>query len=119
MKEHYIRVESPGGGGGGSGKDQSKSGGAGDPTAPLWGKPNPRPKVKPLPYIVKAPGGGVKVEKDRRVYTGDGSGAGGEEPYGRAYGRYRKAAEEALSREAIPPALRDYVRRYFEGIGPK
>ena len=42
-----------------------------------------------------------------------------ERPYTEVFGSYRRAAEDTMDREQIPPPLRDYVKRYFERIRPK
>ncbi len=39
-------------------------------------------------------------------------------PYREVYATYVKAAEAALSRQAYPPALRNYVRDYFSNLDP-
>ncbi len=39
-------------------------------------------------------------------------------PYREVYATYAEAAEAALSRQAYPPALRNYVRDYFSSLTP-
>lgn len=38
-------------------------------------------------------------------------------PYGEVYATYAQAAEAQLSRRALPPTLRSYVREYFSALG--
>jgi hypothetical protein len=38
--------------------------------------------------------------------------------YAREYASYRLAAEEALTRERIPPGFRKYIADYFASIHP-
>ncbi|MCL1963539.1 MAG: hypothetical protein FWF69_00555, partial [Firmicutes bacterium] len=48
-----------------------------------------------------------------------GPGAGdyaGSVPYGRVIGEYRQAASQAMRRQALPPALQDWVMRYFTAL---
>lgn len=113
-KERYVRVENDGdGGGGGSG------GGSAEESAALLGTPALRPEIDPIPAAVRTPGTGPMVEKMKNVYTGDRSGGKGvEEPFDQAFGRYRRAAEEAVSREGVPESAREFVRKYFEAIRP-
>jgi hypothetical protein len=40
-------------------------------------------------------------------------------PYEEVYGRYSRAAGEALQREMIPVRLRDYVKQYFAQLEPQ
>ncbi len=39
-------------------------------------------------------------------------------PYQQVYREYAQAADEAIQRGAVPPALRDYVRDYFSSLDP-
>lgn len=39
-------------------------------------------------------------------------------PYQQVYREYAQAADEAIQRGAVPPALRDYVRDYFSSLNP-
>ncbi len=39
-------------------------------------------------------------------------------PYQQVYREYAQAADEAMQRGAVPPALRDYVRDYFSSLDP-
>ncbi len=130
VREKYIEVESEGeggsGGAGGVAAAQGQSGapsgggGAGDQPGHLFFEdPAPRPKVKLDPEAVPLDGTGDLVEKKKWVKV-PGVGDGGDErPYTEVFGSYRRAAEDTLDREQIPPPLRDYVKRYFERIRPK
>jgi hypothetical protein len=77
--------------------------------------------VKIVPHEVPIAGRpGEFVEKVKSVFGRGESGAGGEErPYPEAFGEYRRAAEEAMERESIPPPLREFVKDYFEAVRPK
>jgi PKD repeat protein len=131
-RERYIEVIGDGsggdGGGGGGGGDQ----GGPQPVAPVAGddapskvfddKESDRPEVILEDHTVKGrPQGDSMVEKEKRVYTGEkgDSAAPATQPYDKVYGEYRRAAEDAMNREQIPPPLRDYVKRYFDRIRPK
>jgi hypothetical protein len=40
-------------------------------------------------------------------------------PYYDVYESYKKDAEDAVSREAVPPAYREPVKNYFDSIKPQ
>jgi hypothetical protein len=42
-----------------------------------------------------------------------------EQPLKTVLPQYQRAAEESMSQERIPPALRDYVRRVYEDLQSK
>lgn len=129
-RDRYIEVTGDGsgggGGGGGGGSDKRP-----EPVAPMapdsspskvFGDQSDRPDVTLEDYQVKGRlSGDALVEKEKKVYTGEKEGTGGPSSttYEHAYGEYRKAAEDAMSREQIPPLLRDYVKRYFDRIRPR
>ncbi|HEU4334290.1 MAG TPA: PKD domain-containing protein [Candidatus Eisenbacteria bacterium] len=129
-KDRYIEVLGDGlGGGGGGGGDQGGPGpaaaapAAGD-NAPskIFGDESDRPSVTLEDHSVKGrPTGDALVEKEKKVYTGEKEGAAGptSNTYENVYGEYRRAAEDAMNREQIPPLLRDYVKRYFDRIRPR
>ncbi len=131
-RDRYIEVFGDGAAGGGGGGGGGGSGGPPpDPVAPmgaddspgkLFDTPPERPDVTLEDQTVKGrPTGDALVEKEKRVYTGEKGGtAGGAAPtYENVYGEYRRAAEDAMNREQIPPLLRDYVKRYFDRIRPR
>jgi PKD repeat protein len=130
VREKYIEVESEGDGGGGpgggvqaavpkGGASSAGGGGAGDQPGRLFEEPYQRPTVKLSPEAVPLEGEGDLVEKVKNVKL-PGTGAGGDErPYTEVFGSYRRAAEDTMDREQIPPPLREYVKRYFERIRPK
>jgi PKD repeat protein len=128
----YIEVFGDGSGGGGSGGGgpderglEPGKGGTPPPEGPpgkLFGDTPERPPVEFEDQTVKGrPSGEGMVEKEKNVYTGEQpSGAGGTpKTYGSVYGDYRRAAEDAMNREQVPPLLRDYVKRYFDRIRPR
>ena len=125
VRVRYIEVNGDGSGGGGGGGAEEESAAeqvappAGAPPGKLFGDPPERPDVELEDHSVKGrPTGDNLVEKEKKVYTGE-KGAGGEgRPYENVYGEYRRAAEDAMNREQIPPLLRDYVKRYFDRIRP-
>lgn len=134
VRVRYIEVEGNGDGGGGGAGGTGRSsggggsgsgaggGGTGDQEGQLFGALDERPKVELTPEMVQGqPRGEELVEKVKNVYgKGGGSGSPGRErPYTEAFGEYRRAAEDAMNRERIPPPLRDYLKRYFEEIRPK
>ena len=127
-RERYIEVLGDGGGGNGGG---GGGGNEADPAAPAAAEPQPskifgdeteRPDVKLDDQTVKGrPTGDSLVEKEKKVYTGEKSDASGpsSQSYESVYGEYRRAAEDAMSREQIPPLLRDFVKKYFDRIRPR
>ena len=128
VRDRYIEVIGDGygggGGGGGGGKDPEALKEAGGDQAPgkLFGDPGERPDVTLEDQTVKGrPSNDTLVEKEKKVYTGQKEGAAGpsSQTYENVYGEYRRAAEDAMSREQIPPPLRDYVKRYFDRIRPR
>jgi hypothetical protein len=44
--------------------------------------------------------------------------SGASRPYYEVYSSYQRAAEEALSREEVPPAYKKHVRDYFDSLRP-
>ena len=128
-KERYIEVLGDGGGGGGGGGESGGRGaepvvpgGVGQPPGKLFGDETERPDVTLDDQTVKGrPTGDALVEKEKKVYTGEKSGTSesSSQTYGNVYGEYRRAAEDAMNREQIPPLLRDYVKRYFDRIRPR
>lgn len=131
VKERYIEVTGPGDGAGGRGGGAATPGGFGiDPNLSgasktpgrLFGDPSERPPAEFTPETVRgAPKGENLVEKVKNVYTGEETpgGASPDKPYPQVFGEYKRAAEDSMNREAIPPGLRDYVKTYFDRIRPR
>jgi PKD repeat protein len=114
----YIVVEADGGGGGGGKSGEPKKQTGGKPGT-LFGKKTPERKIGIDPSIVTAePKNGAKTPRDRTVYS-RGDGGAEERKVAEVFPRYERAAEETMGRERIPPAVRDYVKKYFEDIRPK
>jgi PKD repeat protein len=128
-KVKYIHVKDEdrgqGKGGGGGGVTQApkkpprSTGGAGDRPGQPFGPRTDRPKVTLDPVVVPphAPGGDL-VEKPK-VFVGKLAGGGGEPreaPLGEVWPLSQRAAEEAIRREPVPPAMRDAVREYFRPL---
>jgi PKD repeat protein len=123
-KLRYIRVkddDGSGGGGGGAAKQPKPA----PPKAPggLGTVPPERPRVTLVPEELKAHKPGSEMEeKTLNVYTGRNPGAPGapeQVPLKDVVKEFRRAAEESIERELIPPADRGLVRRYYEGVAPK
>jgi PKD repeat protein len=127
-KVRYIHVkeEGSGKGGGGASKPQQPTRrpkapdlGGGDKTPAKPGKP---PKVQYLPEELKTPDAPkTLVEKDVRIYQPPPPGAPGgpdAKPLDVVLPEYRRAAEDSIERERIPPVLREHLRRYFDGLRP-
>ena len=129
-KDRYIEVIGDGAGGGGGGGGGAGGGGP-EPVAPagpddsprkIFGDEAERPSVTLEDHSVKGrPTGDSMVEKEKKVYSGEKSGSStpSTQTYENVYGEYRRAAEDAMNREQIPPPLRDYVKRYFDRIRPR
>jgi PKD repeat protein len=128
-RDRYIEVIGDGSGeGGGGGGDGEKGPDPVDPVTPdsapskVFGDQTERPDVTLEDHQVKGrPTGDALVEKEKKVYTGEKEGEAGQESktYEHVYGEYRRAAEDSMNREQIPPLLRDYVKRYFDRIRPR
>ncbi len=111
----------PGSGGGGSSSPPS---GPQESPEQLFGEPE-RLDVRTRPKEVDPiQGEGPTRTEERSVYGGDPDASGRSGPpvpvdFQTLLAEYRRVAEQTLRREHIPPADRDFVRRYFEAIGPK
>jgi PKD repeat protein len=123
-KVRYIHVKEPGSGGGGKSKNpivrQPRSPKDGPPQKPKETKPR---DFKDIPYVVRPPDApGNLVEKVVNVYQPPPPGSPGgpdSKPLESVLPEYRRAAEDSIERERIPPALREHLRRYFDGLRPK
>jgi PKD repeat protein len=132
-KVRFIHVkdsgEGPGGGGGGA-KPKTKPppdpkknpGGAGKEPGRDFGDPPPPKPYKFDDADIKShkPGEASKIEA-MNVLTPNPTTPGGleEKPLKTVLPQYQRAAEESMSQERIPPALRDYVRRVYEDLQQK
>jgi PKD repeat protein len=126
-KKAYVEVGEGGGGGDGAQpkpkpKPKPKSGEA----AGAKGKqgPSERPKVNLMPEELKTnpKAGAPLVEKDVNVYRPPPPGTPGaaeQVPLDAVLPEYRRAAEDSMERERIPGALREHLRRYYEGLRAK
>jgi len=112
-----------GGGGGGQGGGRSQNpGGAGRQAGKQEGEKQPRRKVDLDRQVVKPHNpGATLVEKPHNVITQTPGGTGQiqEKPLTEVLPHYKRAAEDSIDRERIPPALRDYLRRYYDNLSPK
>ncbi len=132
-KVRFIHVkdsgEGPGGGKGGE-KDKTKPppeakkpSGAGSQPGRLFG--DPPPTQRPFKYdpkeVTSHKSGEQTTVKNLTVPTPTPGGAGGtrEAPLKTVLPEYKRAAEESMSQERIPPPLRDYVRRIYEDLQSK
>jgi PKD repeat protein len=130
-KLRYIHVREAGagsgGGGDGQGGPQARRTPPPDGRRPLEGRregepPEGRPKVTLDPQHVRPYTSGEDlVEKDLRVLAQppEGEGRPQEGPLEKFLPQYKRAAEDSIRRERIPPPLRDYIRRYYESLAPK
>lgn len=123
-KTRYIEVGEGGGSGASSKSSPRPKPKAQDPAASK-GKPPPseRPKVQLMPDDLKHhdPGKSL-VEKDVNVYRPPPPGTPGaaeQVPLDQVLPEYRRAAEDSMERERIPGALREHLRRYYEGLRPR
>jgi PKD repeat protein len=134
-KQRYILVKDPGDGGGGGQNNQNKKpepkpnkskSSAGNKDGRLEGDPSARPKVNPIPEELRHHNinkNTKMVEKELNVYTNNnktpGQGEAQSTPLEQVLPQFQRAAEDAIDREQIPPAYRDYVRRYYEDLQRK
>ena len=126
-KVRYIHVKEEGDGQGGgrssSLRPQPK------PKAPESGGLSPKPPKESqapktfVPSELKVPEAPKDlVEKVVRIYQPPPPGAPGgpdDKPLDVVLPEYRRAAEDSIERERIPPVLREHLRRYFDGLRPK
>ena len=79
----------------------------------------PRAKVKPVKQIVKSPsqiGAGGMVFAAGETKGAPDTASPASVPYTAVLSDYRKAAENALAKEKVPPAYRTRVKQYFERL---
>ncbi len=126
IRERYVEVTGDGSGGGGGGAGplpEFATVGASRESGPLFGDPSARRPAEFKPETVEgAPKGDNLVEKVKNVYSPGGDPAAPPPPpasYPQVFGEYRRAAEDSMTRERIPPGLRDSVKRYFDSIRPR
>lgn len=119
-KLRYIQVGEGGGGAGPKPRPRPKP----KLNDGLGGKPPKtqpeRPKVNLMPEDLKhhKPGSDL-VEKDVNVYRPPPPGVPGaaeQVPLDTVLPEYRRAAEDSIERERIPGALREHLRRYYDGL---
>ncbi len=127
-KVRFVHVkgggEGPGEGGGrGAGPRPPKPRGAGGLGGRLESEPPPRRPVTLVPEELKAHAAGTDLKETDVVFTRPAAGGGEkprEEPLKTVLPRYTRVAEDSIERERVPPALRDSLRRYYEGLpGPR
>jgi PKD repeat protein len=133
-KQRYIVVKDPGDGGGGGGQSNKNpkpdqktlkpKSAAGNKDGQLEGDPSARHAVNPIPEELRHHKPGERmVEKELNVYTNKDKTAGQGEaqstPLEQVLPQFQRAAEDAIEREQIPPAFRDFVRRYYEDLHRK
>ena len=127
-KVRYIHVKEEGGGqGGGGGKNNSPRP---KPKTPEPGGLGPKPPKESqapktfVPEELKVPPTAPQdlVEKVVKIYQPPPPGTPGgpdAKPLDVVLPDYRRAAEDSIERERIPPVLREHLRRYFDGLRPK
>jgi PKD repeat protein len=126
-KVRYIHVKEEGDGKGG-GKSEKPM----PPKAPKTPAPagrdrqppkGPPPKVQYNPVGVPHPDAPQDlVEKTQKIYQPAPPGTPGgpdAKPHEVVLPEYRRAAEDSIEHERIPPVLREHLRRYFDGLRPK
>ena len=79
----------------------------------------PRGKLKPVKEVVKAPsqvGASGMVFSTGEIKGAPDTASPASVPYTEVLADYRKAAENALAREKVPPAYRTRVKDYFGSL---
>ena len=79
----------------------------------------PRGKIKDVKEVVKAPtqvGASGMVFSAGETTSAPDSAAPASVPYTDVMSSYKKAAENALSKEKVPPAYRTRVKDYFSSL---
>lgn len=124
-KLKYIHVQDEGRGrakgGGGMAAKPPATGGAGKRPGRDFGEKSARPPTTVIPEGVKphAPGGPLTEKTKLFGKTAAGGEGASDVTLGEAFPEYRRAAEDSIDRERIPPAMRETVRRYFNSIHPR
>ena len=101
----------------GGGVSKSKSARTGDKRRyeDEWSSRLPKPHSK----IDRVKGKwGSEGEVEQLPTRGDGKGGQAHTPYYDVYQSYKREAEDAVGREAVPPAYKGPVKDYFESIKP-
>lgn len=78
----------------------------------------PGPRLSEAGVQVQLPTAGGDSVPNPSGRPNPGVPAGATVPYQQVYREYAHAADEAMQRGAVPPALRDYVRDYFSSLDP-
>lgn len=134
-KVRYIHVTDGGNGGGGGGQKNPKPNASQKPPPPrpksspgigegeLLGPESARSKVTPIPVELQHHHPGSRLVQKEVVYTDkpsqNGDASAQQVPLEQVLPQFQRAAEDAIERELIPPAYRDYVRRYYEDLNRK
>ena len=105
---------------GGLNTENTKSGAGGDP-GQTFGEKSARPRTQVIPRGVKPHTSGGPLTEKTVVFGNDpGGGSGAADlPLTKVFPQYRRAMEDSIVRERIPPNSRGAVRRYFESIAPE
>ncbi len=107
----------------------TRSGSAADPSRPNQGYQTGDDLYAPGAAQANAPGGPAETITGQQNQGGEtqtrpgaapqpGAASPALVPYQQVYPRYAAEAAGAMEREAIPLALRDYVREYFSELEP-
>lgn len=78
----------------------------------------PGPRLGNEGAQVQLPAAGGQGAPNPAGRLNPGAGGNATVPYQQVYREYAQAADEAIQRGAVPPALRDYVRDYFSSLDP-
>ena len=78
----------------------------------------PGPRLSEAGVQVQLPTAGGDSAPNPSGRPNPGVPTGATVPYQQVYREYAQAADEAMQRGAVPPALRDYVRDYFSSLDP-
>ncbi len=81
----------------------------------VWSSSLPKPRAK-VDRVKGKWGGSGEVEQ--LPTKGEGKGGQARTPYYDVYQSYKRDAEDAVGREAVPPAYKAPVKDYFESIKP-
>jgi len=103
----------------GSGKDQSGKGGPGGGSGGDDANTGPKGKLHDVKDISHSPS--MLGESGQVFSAGESKGAptassSASVPYTDVYSNYKKSAENALSKEKVPPAYRNRVKDYFSSL---
>ncbi len=130
IKKAYIQVGNSSGGGGGSGTIPQPNAKQGETTAKksggeeggLFGNRSKPKQIEIDPVTVPSSSREKeKIDRDQWVWSGKKRDLTQKEgrDLRQLFPEYQRGVEKTMGKEKVPPAVRDYIKKYFEKIRPK